>query len=176
MPENMESNNGQGSAVWCTATSTDLIEIQAIADSIHVDLHEHPEVFAEKLRLFPEGCFVLKQREIVVGYGFSYPWRLNSVPRLNQLLGRFPPMPECLFIHDVALAPQARGRGAVRILFGLLTKVARKRGLTALALVSVYNTHPLWARLGFQVVVDTALMSSLKTYGDLARYMVCRLG
>jgi hypothetical protein len=72
---------------WRGATMADLEVIQKIGDEIHINLPERPEVFAEKFNLFPEGCFVLTQNDTVVGYGFSHPWLLRSIPPLDTFLG-----------------------------------------------------------------------------------------
>ena len=162
-------------AVWRTATAADLTAIQKIADKIHVDLPERPEVIAEKIELFPEGCFVLAHKDSVVGYGLSHPWFLNEVPPLDRLLHRLPSSPECLLIHDVAILEQARGRGAASVLMERLVKLARSHGLMKLALVSVYNTRAIWSRLGFKIVADTAVMKKLGSYGTVPRYMVRKL-
>ena len=170
----MDSGGNEGAGSWRPATANDLVDIQRIGDQIHPDLHERPEVFAERLKLFPEGCFTLVRNQRVVGYGLFHPWVLNSVPPLNQLLGSIPASPECLLIHDVAVLPHARGHGAGGILIGLAAKLAQKRGIPRLALVSVYDTRPLWARLGFEVVADGYLADKLKSYGQTARYMIRR--
>ena len=170
----MNSGANEIAGSWRPAVASDLADIQKIADQLHPDLHERPEVFAERLQLFPEGCFVLVRSVQVVGYGLSHPWSLNSIPPLNQLLGSIPQSPECLLIHDVAVLPQARGHGAAAILIELTAKLAQKRGILRLALVSVYNTRPLWTRLGFDVVSDIAVTDKLKSYGQTARYMIRR--
>lgn len=172
----MNSTNRETAGTWRPAAVSDLVDIQRIADQIHPDLQERPEIFAERLKLFPEGCFALVQNEQVVGYGLAHPWFLNSIPPLNQLLGRLPQSPECLLIHDVAALPQARGHGAARNLIELTAKLARTRGIPCLALVSVYNTRPLWTGLGFAVVADSALTDKLESYGNTARYMIRQSG
>jgi GNAT superfamily N-acetyltransferase len=175
MKRAMDSSPNETAGAWRSAAATDLVDIQRIGDQLHPDLRERPEVFAERLKLFPEGCFALVRDEQVVGYGLSHPWLLNSIPPLNQLLGSIPQSPECLLIHDVAVLPRARGHGAAAALIELTAKLARKRGIPCLALISVYNTRPLWTRLGFEVIADSALMDKLKSYGQTARYMIRRL-
>jgi GNAT superfamily N-acetyltransferase len=170
----MDSGNDEKGAAWRSAAAGDLIEIQRIADQIHPGLHERPEVFAERLRLFPEGCFVLTQNHKVMGYGLSHPWFLYNVPPLNQLLGSIPRSPECLLIHDVAVLPQARGRRSAAKLIEITANLSRKLGIPCMALVSVYNTRILWTRLGFEVVADGALIDKLKSYGQAACYMIRR--
>jgi GNAT superfamily N-acetyltransferase len=159
------------SSKWRAMAVADLATIQRLADSQHPSLPERPEVFAEKLELFRDGCLVLVQEGTIVGYCFSHPWPLRSIPPLDGLLGCLPPSPECLFIHDLAIEQGARGKGATGILVEFLVSLARREGLPYLALVSVYGTYPLWTRFGFEVVSDAALADSFKSYGDTARYM-----
>jgi GNAT superfamily N-acetyltransferase len=169
------NENLTGHPKWRAATASDLEVIQRIGDEIHVDLPERPEVFTEKFNLFPEGCFALVQDAKVVGYGFSHPWLLKSIPPLDRFLGSLPQSPECLFIHDVVVLQQARGHDAAGDLIEIIARLARQRGIAYLALVSVYNTHPLWARFGFETMTDAALNNKLKSYGNTARYMVRKL-
>jgi N-acetylglutamate synthase-like GNAT family acetyltransferase len=92
-------------------------------------------------------------------------------PPLDTLLRHLPPSPECLFIHDLVIEQRARGKGAAGILVEFLVNLARREGLSHLALVSVYGTYPLWTRFGFEIVSDAALADHLKSYGDTACYM-----
>jgi len=160
---------------WQIARPEDLESINGVADSIHLDLPERPEVFAEKVNLFPKGCYVLKQEGTTVGYGLSHPWMLNDIPPLDTFLNRLPTTPGCLYVHDVAILPQARKHGSAGKYIELITKLAKAAGIPSLALVSVYGTDPLWARYGFEVIFDAALISKLASYGDTAKYMIRKL-
>lgn len=159
-------------AKWRSTTAADLDAIQKIANVVHPELAESSEVFAEKLRLFPEGCFVLADDGVVLGYAFVHPWRLNDVPKLNEFLRRIPSEPDCLLIHDVAVLQWARGRGASKALLDLIANLARDREIPNLALVSVYNSHLHWGRLGFEVVSNELIVAKLNSYGGTASYMV----
>lgn len=157
---------------WRRAVPSDLAAISCMADQVHVDLPERPEVFAEKMRLFPEGCFVLAWGHDTAGYALSHPWKLCSIPPLDDFLGRLPAGCECLFVHDVVLLAEARGRKAGAALVEVTASLARSQGLRFLALVSVYDTYAIWERLGFTAMSDPALADKLASYGDTARYMV----
>jgi hypothetical protein len=156
---------------WRLSKTTDLDEINKIADAIHTGLPERPEVFAEKRALFPEGCLVLGNGS-AVGYGISHPWILNDVPSLDSFLERLPASPDCLYIHDVAILPAGRGHDAAGAYVKTIVELARKDRITSLALVSVYDTHPLWARHGFKIVSSPILADKLASYGQTAKYMV----
>lgn len=170
LSDNHASSEGRGE--WCSTTDAELAAIGNIDDAIHGKLSENPEIFEEKLRLFPEGCFVLIEDRAVVGYGFCHPWYLCDIPKLNHRLGRIPSDPQCMFIHDIAILPRGRGRGASGSLVELIASLATKRKLHHLALVAVHNSHPYWARLGFELAESPALAKKLATYGPDARYMV----
>jgi hypothetical protein len=145
--------------------------INRIADMVHVDLPERPEVFAEKLRLFPQGCFALVQGGGIVGYGISHPWILYNIPPLDTFLNELPLHSECLFIHDVVVLPQVRTRGFAVRLVQLLVGIALQQSIPFLALVSVYDTHPLWTRYGFKIMSNQQLTNKFITYGATAKYM-----
>lgn len=166
-------NSGEGTG-WRLTTATDLEAIQNIANVIHPDLSERPEIFAEKLRLFPEGCFVLVEDGAVLGYAFVHPWRLNDIPKLDAFLLSLPSDPQCILIHDVAVLPQARGKRSSEPLVERISRLAKKQNVRFLALVSVYGSHLHWARLGFELTTDE--IPALACYGKTARYMVRRLG
>ena len=149
----------------------DLQRVDEIADSIHT-LFERAEVFAEKFNLYGPGCLVLDVHGTVLGYGISHPWMLHSIPPLDAFLKCIPTGPECLYVHDVAILPEARGQFLTRALCAIYEELAKRSGITRMALVSVYGTAPLWAESGFAVVDDLSLNEKLVSYGPTARYMI----
>ncbi|HWQ10435.1 MAG TPA: GNAT family N-acetyltransferase, partial [Holophaga sp.] len=110
----------------------------------------------------------------LVAYGISHPWTLGRIPQLDAFLGGLPQEPDCLYVHDVVVAPEARGRSLAEAYLERIQSIARGRSLPALALVSVYGTTRLWARTGFKEEASPALEAKLASYGATARYMVCR--
>lgn len=157
---------------WRPARASDLAAICAIAARIHPDLPERSEVFAEKMRLCPDGCRVLVANDIIAGYGLAHPWTLNQIPPLDDFLVRLPENADCLYIHDVAVLPEFRG-GAARVCVAEIEALARASRIAALALVSVYATQTLWHHFGFRAVTaDAVLRAKLASYGDGATYML----
>jgi ribosomal protein S18 acetylase RimI-like enzyme len=157
---------------WRLAHAADLEAISAIAAQTHIDLPERPDVFAEKMRLYPQGCRVLAAGHEIAGYGIAHPWMRHQIPPLDSLLGQLPGMADCLYVHDVAVLPQYRGDVA-RAYVATVEELARSSGIATLALVSVYGTRLMWHRLGFEPVTpDAALRAKLASYGASATYML----
>lgn len=164
-----EQDEGKNAAAWRAMRDADLPDILAIAARLHPGFPERPEVFQEKLRLFPAGCLTLARDAAVCGYAFSHPWRLDDIPRLDTLLGALPTSPDCLHLHDIAILPSARGRSAATALEGLLVDVAQRCDVGWITLVSLYGSHKLWSRLGYRP--RPCLSETLRDYGDSALYM-----
>ncbi|MCK1652344.1 GNAT family N-acetyltransferase [Bradyrhizobium sp. 149] len=157
---------------WRPARASDLPAISAIAARIHPNLPERPEVFAEKMRLYPDGCRVLAADERIVGYGLAHLWTQHRIPPLDGFLEHLPGDADCLYLHDVAVLPDLRG-GVARDYVVAIEDLARDSGIATLALVSVYATRPLWEHLGFRpVTADVELRAKLASYGDGATYML----
>lgn len=157
---------------WRPAHPSDLPAIGAIAARIHPDLPEGPEVLAEKMRLYPDGCRVLVAGGEIAGYGLAHPWKQHQIPPLDFFLERLPEDADCLYVHDIAVLPDRRG-GVARAYMTAIAELARASGIATLALVSVYTTRPLWERLGFRpVAADAALRAKLASYGEGATYML----
>jgi GNAT superfamily N-acetyltransferase len=166
---------GSAGLDWRLASAIDLDAISRIASEVHPDLPERRDVLAEKLALFPMGCFVLVRHEAVVGYGLAHRWVLGSIPPLDAFLEKVLRPADCLYIHDVALLPEARGDGSGGLYVELMEECARETGVDFLALVSVYDNQPFWAKRGFEVVSAPELGAKLRSYGPTAQYMTRKL-
>lgn len=149
---------------------TDLLSVAALAEQAHPQFPEDPKVFAEKQRLFEPFCFTLEFGSAIAGYCIAHPWMRDKVPVLNRLLGAAPQAPDCLFIHDVAVAPAARGKGATTALMESLTAAAQSYGLNAITLVALYGSNKMWNRYGFHAVAIEK--TEIKSYGPSAIYML----
>ncbi|MHA3840941.1 GNAT family N-acetyltransferase [Sphingomonas aestuarii] len=158
---------------WRAMTEHDLDRVVAVARIAFPDHYEDRACFAERLALYPAGCRVLADdRDRAVGYGIAYPWVAGSMPPLNARIGTLPDAPALIYLHDLALSPDARGSGAAGGFVAWLVDHARDAGWPRIALVAVNDAAPFWARQGFAAVDSPDLRAKLATYGDDARYMV----
>lgn len=136
---------------WRPMVAADLETVAAIERESHNPLPpEGLSVFADRLALFPAGCFVAGCRlgRPVGGYALAHPWA-GPAPALGSVPLRLPESPDHLLLHDVAILPPLRGQGLAAAVVALLCRVAAAQGLAELRLVSVHATQPMWARLGF---------------------------
>jgi ribosomal protein S18 acetylase RimI-like enzyme len=161
--------------IWRSLRAADLDGLCRLAGEAHPGLPERRAVFEEKLRLYPRGCFALEARGALAGYAISHPWRLSDIPPLDAFLEKLPPAPECLYLHDVAVAPAARRGGATARMLSRLIELAQIEGLAVIALTAVSGSEELWRRMGFEPRREETLAKKLRNYGPGAIYMVRRL-
>lgn len=174
-PGQAADSTSEPPALWRAALIEDAETISAIEHRVHTVAHESIAVFREKIALFGAGCRILVKGERAVGYGLAHPWRSDDVPSLDCLLGAIPSDAVCLFLHDVAILPEARAAGASRAFVDHAIWIAAQEQLPCLALVSVDGTEGLWRRRGFVPSPSAATSAQLGPYGGGAVYMVRRL-
>lgn len=139
-----------------------------VAAVAHTSLPERREIFAERLRLFPDGCLVLETDGQVAGYALSHPIKRFQPPALDSWLGAIAPDADDYYIHDVAILPAARG-GQARPVVRHLLEIAGD--YESASLVSVYGTAGFWGRFGFEPAAQD-MGQKLEPYGDSAVYML----
>lgn len=156
--------------------SADLDDVVRVAQ---VSFPDHPEdraCFENRLTLYPQGCLVLDEPPGgVAGYLIAYPWMWGSAPALNTQIGPLPEEPELIYLHDLALAPEVRGRGATTPALDRLVDQTRQAGLDRIALVAVNNAAPFWQRHGFAPAQVPGMEAKLASYGAGACYMTRQL-
>ena len=137
-------------------------------------LQEPAAVVLARLRAAPSTTLVACRSGTVCAYLFAYPSRLGRVTPLDAPFAPAP-APDTLYLHDLAVAPQALGRGLGRRLAQRLLLHAGARGLTHAALVSVQDTRRFWEGLGFEAAAARPPCAALATYPEGAVYMTRRL-
>jgi predicted N-acetyltransferase YhbS len=133
-------------------------------------MQEAAHVLRARLRASPHTVLVARDADGVCAYLFAYPSRLGKVTPLG---GEFalPAMPDTLYLHDLAVAPRAAGKGVARLLVDAM--LARAGGLRHSALVSVQDSRRFWESLGYMPAAAAA--AALATYPQDALYMAKRL-
>ncbi|WP_207461481.1 GNAT family N-acetyltransferase [Azospirillum sp. SYSU D00513] len=164
-------------ARWRAMEAADIDRVLRVADIVHLDYPEGREVYEERMALFPLGCRVAERGGAVIGYAVMHPGRLGAPPPLDSRLGALPDPADCLYIHDVALLPEARGTGLGAGALAHARSLALDLGLGRLALTSTPPARGYWERLGFAPYgeADAALAAKLASYGGAMTYMTVRV-
>lgn len=69
-------------AMWRPMAVADLGAVNAVADVVHVNYPEDPAVFANRLALFPAGCWMAEEDGAVLGYCIAHPGMVGEPPQL----------------------------------------------------------------------------------------------
>ena len=158
---------------WRPMIPADLDAVAGIALIGFPDHFEGRDCFENRLSLWPQGCFVLADDDgRPLGYLVAYPWRADEAPALNTLIAAIPDDATVMYLHDLCLHPDARGRSVTGAIVERLADQARGEGWPALALVAVNDAAGFWARYGFGVRESEAIARKLAGYGSDARYML----
>lgn len=133
---------------------------------------ESEESLLAKLRASPSTCFVATRDGTLAGYLFSVPWLSASPPALDAQTCTPPAQPDCLYLHDLAVAPAERHSGAAGALIRAFFTCVQELGLGRACLVAVQGSTGYWERHGFQMVpTSPSLRAKLQTYGEDVAYM-----
>ncbi|WP_153448520.1 GNAT family N-acetyltransferase [Vibrio algicola] len=149
------------------------IQEQAYRD----DLAENIDILKIKSDVSPETCFVcMDDEEQVLGYVLAHPWESSVPPCINQDIserGELVSLEEAstLYLHDLAISPDARGAGIAQALVENLLKHAQRWNIDKISLVAVQGMASFWGNYGFNSVKSNATDS----YGDDAQMMVIQL-
>ncbi len=142
-------------------------------ESYAAEVLEDEAVIRSRLAACPHLAWVAEDVEGVCGYLFAYPSRLGKVTPLD---GEFHNDGEadCLYLHDLAVARRAAGRGIGPALVRHNLKQASSIRLRYSALVSVQDSTGFWSRLGYQAhdELEPPQAGNLASYQIPAVYMV----
>ena len=162
---------------WRAMRPDDITAVVEVARLSFPDHFEDRACFENRLALYPRGCFVLASGEGPArGYLIAYPWKAESAPPLNTVIEGLPAEPDLIYLHDLALHPEARGGGVTGVIVERLAQQTTEDGWPAIALVAVNDAAGFWSRHGFVEKPASAMAAKLASYGADARYMIRRLG
>lgn len=157
--------------MWRTMERTDIPAVTSVSDAVHGRFSERADIYAERLALYPAGCFVLERDGALAGYCIGHPWRRFSPVPLDRPIGALPDRPDSYYLHDLALLPAARGTGASAQALDLVLAEAASAGLGEVSLVAVNGADAFWRRCGFHPAGDADIARKLASYGPGTVYM-----
>lgn len=155
------------------ATHGDLPAIMGIQARCYSAIVPESDVsMGAKLAASPATCFVAEGGGGIEAYLLALPWHFHSPPCLDATECRLPETPDTLYLHDLAVAPEARGSGAASALVRAFLAAQARFALPRASLIAIQESAPWWARHGFmRVAVDARLARRLTSYGADACYM-----
>jgi len=151
----------------------DLPAILSIQSACYTpEMNESEAIWRSRLEVAGEFIWVAEFVGEVCAYLASYPSQQGKIAPLGSA---FAPCNEadCLYLHDLAVSPQAGGKGFGRKLVAHALTIARQRKLPHAGLVCVQNALGFWQSCGFieQTGINNAGRAALATYEPQARYM-----
>ncbi|HLT03975.1 MAG TPA: GNAT family N-acetyltransferase [Pseudomonas sp.] len=151
----------------------DIAAVLAIqSEAYRCDLLESEAVIRARRASAPRHAWVAVDDEGVCAYLFAYHSRVGKVTPLDGDF-RIPARPDCLYLHDLAVARRATGRRIGPALVGEALGQARRQRLPFSALVSVQDSNAFWRRLGYSPRrPDPEHAEHLDSYQVPATYMV----
>lgn len=154
------------------------------------DLIESENSYLEKVAKFPHNSFICLERSLgsdndgdddsvsynALGYVITMSFPRFKLPALNTDSIEVHPEPDTLYIHDMAVVPESRGKGVAKALLdAAYEEAARHAAIERVALIAVRGADSFWRKQGFKALPTDALPEAvedkLAAYGDDAVYM-----
>lgn len=132
---------------------------------------EDVSILKSKWLSSPKTCSVyLSHDNTVLAYLLAHPWANEAPPKLHEKCL----ITACLnlYLHDLALADEARGKGIAKKLVENLIDNAKAQGVAKILLVAVQSSSGFWAKFGFLNIPNAVICPS---YGDSAKLMALEL-
>jgi GNAT superfamily N-acetyltransferase len=152
---------------------TDLPAVLAVQRLCYLpEMNEDGSTWRGRLAAAADFAWVAEIGGVVSAYLATYPSRLDKVTPLG---GEFDvaAAADCLYFHDLAVAPAAGGSGLGARLVEHALQAAQRHGMSYAALVCVQDALAFWQRRGFaqRPSLAPAATAALATYPAPARYM-----
>lgn len=139
------------------------------------DLCEGHSVLLNRFETFGQYFYVAKNGKALIGYMISFPWKAGDTPVNNQKFPAILQTPDCFFIHDITLMPEARGTGLAAAMIEKACETGRSLGFKTISLVAVSQSGNYWDKNNFLEYVDISVEKRngiIANYGQGARLML----
>lgn len=117
---------------------------------------EGADSFAAKISASDETSFGAWHNGEMVGYLIAFPIEGHAGVALNSSTVSSVPLHEAqaMYIHDLAVRPEWRGRAVADQLLAALTAASAAHAISVCHLVSVQGSRGFWEKRGFVVSAD----------------------
>lgn len=118
---------------------------------------EDADSFTAKIAASPTTSFAAWRNSSMVGYLIAVLLDDDAVFHLNT--SHVPAVPResatVMYVHDLAVHPEARGSGVAHLLLHQLEEVTKETAVSEWRLVSVQGSQDFWAQRGFVASPDS---------------------
>lgn len=136
------------------------------------DFLESRDVYARRLAMAGHCSWAAVRGPLILAYMAAY-WSLPGA--VTPFGGDFADYADAsvLYLHDMAVSPEAAGQGLAGRMVQAAREQARARGIARTALVSVQGSQAYWEGQGYARVnlENAAQQQHLASYGEDAVYM-----
>lgn len=133
---------------------------------------ESAQSFDAKRQASPTSCFVASLDGRSVGYLVAIPAKAGQPPPLNGASCPVPRDADALYLHDLAVHPEARAAGVAVALVRAFFDALGRQGFSQACLTAVNGSTAFWQRQGFRgAMPDAAAAGGMASYGEGAQYM-----
>ncbi|WP_052365064.1 GNAT family N-acetyltransferase [Halotalea alkalilenta] len=153
---------------------TDLPAVLRLQAACYHELEPESQATLESKRAAStRSCWVAERDGQALAYLFTLPWRFDAPPALDARCEGLPLAPDTLYVHDLAIAPEARGQGIGERLVEAALAFGRAEGLERSSLIAVQGAQRYWCRHGYRPLdpLSATIAARLESYPSGACYM-----
>lgn len=137
------------------------------ADCYSPTIRDSEAAFASRLAVAPDWCWAVETDGRLDAYLLSHPWTSMDPPAPDTVLKKAGG--DVWYIHDLSVAPRARGRGLgdqlLTACFEAHPEIRRSE------LVAVPGAAPFWIRRGWVESPAATLRAKVAVYGEGSSYL-----
>lgn len=151
-----------------------MADVLRIQDACYTEIEpESLESLQAKILASPNTCLIAKSSEGAVGYLIAVPIIYPHLPTLNAPTFELSAGADTLYIHDLAVDINGRGKYVAQALVRASLDTASRSGLSRACLVAIQNSQRFWKQFGFETVAEPpdGLITKLASYGAGAQLM-----
>lgn len=152
----------------------DLAAVLAVQHQCYgAEFHEPLEAFSSKWTASPDTCWVAAHQGTVCAYLVCLPIEQQGLPALHATAFQRSANPDWLYLHDLAIGPEARGSGLAPQLIERALEKASAMALPTAGLIAVQDSCAFWRRFGFEIDTSERLVTTekLRSFGADAVFM-----
>ncbi len=148
-----------------------ILRIQS--EAYYAIVPESESVMRSKAMVSPATCLVATDSDDrVLAYLLAYPYPDDRILPLGTIYLSSRVESDNLFLHDLAVARSASGRGIAKSLVKQVICAAQPLGYQTMSLVAIQDANCFWSKMGFFPTDDIPIDS---TYAVGAQLMTCDL-